>query len=523
VIQEYNNPEHAFTRFLGGEFEDTISDLAVDSNNNIIVTGYTTSPDFPTLSGYDSTYNGKEAGEYGGDVFITSLFPNGSLRWSTFFGGSRGDAGQAICVDSADNVVIVGSTFSTDFPVINGHDTSQNGNLDIFVTKFQSNGSLIWSTFLGSFGTDDAWGVTIDEDDSVFVIGRESDSPNSRDALIAKFNANGSLEWSETIGGSGNEGGADISIDSQGHLVIVGYTSSSDFPSNYTYSSGYQDIFVVKLTNSGSFVWGRVFAGSEIEHIESVTIDPYDNIILSGLTWSNDFPLENATTAQMQGAGDIYVVKLSPDGQMLWGSLFGGGYDDESRGIFSDNRGNIFITGYTTSPDYPITTGYTQTKVWTKTFLTIVTKDGVIAWSETFGRDTGFNVTNPENMGFGIVLDNSDNILIGGFAESDAFPATIGDPHAGRTDGFIIYRISPFNQFSTSITSTIPPLTTRSCTIPTSITENCTYPTSKAESFTETSSIYTSLFISIGFSSFPLLVGLICISVFQIRKQRRRA
>ena len=480
VNGESNNLEHPFTRFLGGKFDDTIRGLAVDSNNNIIVTGYTSSPDFPTLSSYDSTYNDKEAGEYGRDVFITSLFPNGSLRWSTFFGGSSGDAGQAICVDSEDNVVIVGSTSSTDFPVINGHDASHNGKDDIFVTKFQSNGSLIWSTFLGSSGTNDAWGVTVDENDSVFVIGRESDSPNAWDALVAKFNANGSLEWNQTIGGSDNEGGADITIDSQGHLIIVGYTSSTDFPSNYTYLNQNQDVFVVKLTNSGSFAWGRVFAGSANEHIESVTTDPHDNIVISGLTWSNDFPLENATTAQVQGAGDIYVVKLSPEGDVFWGSRFGGGYDDESRGLTSDNQGNIFITGYTVSPDYPITTGSNQTKVGDKAFLTIVTKDGVIAWSEAFEEDTGLNVTGDGSMGFGIVLNNRDDIIIGGFAEPEAFPATIGPPHAGRNDGFIIYRISPFKEPSLSEATT-------------------------------------------GFSNFPLIIGLVGISVLQMKKQRKRA
>ena len=234
-----------YSTYLGGsevEFAERIA-LSKDGSNQAYIVGTTSSPNFPTTPGaFDTTANG------GFDVFVTRLNASGSaLIYSTFLGGSGTDGAGGLAVDAAGNAYIGGSTASPNFPVTTGaFSTVLTGSGDAFVTKLNAAGSgLIFSTLIGGSGTEGIGGLVLDTDANIYIAGGTSspDFPMTptaydntfngavTDAFIAKLNPGATaLLYSTFLGGSDNEGAADIAIDSARNVYVTGQTMSADFP-----------------------------------------------------------------------------------------------------------------------------------------------------------------------------------------------------------------------------------------------------------------------------------------------------
>ncbi|MBN2135140.1 MAG: SBBP repeat-containing protein [Acidobacteria bacterium] len=240
--------------YLGGSDWDYGYGIAVDSSGAAYITGYTGSSDFPTLNQYQT-----EQGGY--DAFVTKLSSEGStLIYSTYLGGSNWDYGYGIAVDSSGAAYITGYTWSSDFPTLNQYQTHQKST-DAFVTKLAPAGnSLVYSTYLG--GSDDDLGRTIAVDSSgaAYITGYtwSADFPTlnqyltyqgSYDAFVTKLSSEGStLVYSTYLGGSDEDYGYKIAVDSSGAAYITGYAESSDFPTvnQYKTDQGKYDI-IAKL------------------------------------------------------------------------------------------------------------------------------------------------------------------------------------------------------------------------------------------------------------------------------------
>ena len=248
-----------YSTYLGGSSDDQGYGIAVDSSGNAYVTGDTYSSDFPTTaSAYQPALNGIS------DAFVTELNAAGNgLLYSTYLGGSKGDFGQGIAVDSSGNAYVTGYTYSSDFPTTAGaYDTSCgtdeecNSTADAFVTKIDTtktgSASLTYSTYLGGSSYDFGWGIAVDSAGNAYVTGEadSSDFPTtasayqpafgggSSDAFVAKLSATGgALLYSTYLGGSSNDYGYGIAVDSAGNAYVTGEADSSDFP---TTASAYQ-------------------------------------------------------------------------------------------------------------------------------------------------------------------------------------------------------------------------------------------------------------------------------------------
>ena len=254
-----------FSTFIGGWELESIYSITLDSLNNIYVTGYTSSHNFPiTIEAYDESYNG------GFDVFVTKMCSNGSsLLFSTFIGARSGEYGNDLEIDSYGNVYVTGKTASTKFPTTNDtYGQSHFGGYDVFIIKLNPSGSeLIFSTFVGGRDSDSGEGIAVDGEGNVYVTGRTeaSDFPiihgvhdsslnGSDDAFVFQLNSNGSeLLYSSYIGGKNCEFGKELMIDINGNVIIVGGTDSSDFPISVgayddSLRNGYWGIFVLKLS-----------------------------------------------------------------------------------------------------------------------------------------------------------------------------------------------------------------------------------------------------------------------------------
>ncbi len=201
--------------------ETTVKSVIVDSNDNIIVAGYTTSVDFPTTPGaFNETLSGDR------DIFLTKLDSSGSILWSTYFGGTASEWGglQKILIDHQDNIIICGGTPSADFPTLNAEYSLLAGDEDIILAKFSPLGSLLWITYLGGSFTDIGVSVAINKLNGIYIAGitQSPDFPvkshissydDNQDLFLAHFNSSGKLIWSRFVSGMDWEDGGEIDID----------------------------------------------------------------------------------------------------------------------------------------------------------------------------------------------------------------------------------------------------------------------------------------------------------------------
>jgi hypothetical protein len=364
-----------WSTFLGGSGQEKGQGISLDSAGNAVVVGLTLSSDFPTTAGaYDRSYNG-------GDTFVAKLSAGGdALMWSTFLGGSGSEDNRTIALDASENIVVTGSTYSTDFPTTAGaHDGSHNGGSDVFVAKLSSTGSsLLLGSYFGGSAADYPWSVRVDPSGDLVLAGwtGSSDLPTTagaydrtynggdRDAFCAKFSgADASLIWSTFLGGSNWDWSYGMDLDGSGNPVLSGGTWSSDFPTTagaYDESSPGYDVWVSKFSASGSvLLWSTYLGGSGNEEAYDLAVDSSGNAIVTGSTGSDDFPTTaNGYDESFNGGMDIFVTQVSVDGSdLLWSSYVGGYHEDRGWRLALDALGDPVVAGHTYSSDFPATEG----------------------------------------------------------------------------------------------------------------------------------------------------------------------
>jgi hypothetical protein len=325
-----------YSTCLGGSGENWGYGIAVDASGSAYVTGSTMSVDFPTASPLQATNKATPKTETV-TAFVAKLNPAGSaLDYSTYLGGRDGDSGQSIAVDSSGDAYVTGYTSSDDFPTVNPLEASNHGDFDVFVAKLNPLGSaLVYSTYLGGSGVDYGYGVAVDSSGSAYVTGRtySSDFPTANplqalnkgelDAFIAKLNAAGSaLVYSTNLGGDRYDEGNGIAVDPSGNAYVTGVTYSTNFPTT-TSSQGtcggcstYADAFVVKLNALGSaLVYSTYLGGSAVDHGYGIAVDSSGNAYVTGETSSTDFPVAHPLQASAHGNFDVFVTKLWESGK----------------------------------------------------------------------------------------------------------------------------------------------------------------------------------------------------------------
>ncbi len=376
-----------YSTYLGGSGYESGNSIAIDSAGNAYITGETDSSDFPTTIGarQRTSFNAATG-------FVTKLNATGTaLIYSTYLGGSVGDTGNGIAVDSSGNAYITGYTSSTDFPVTYGAYQRANHstfNTNAFVTKLNAEGTgLVYSTYVGGSGYESASGIAIDSAGNAYITGytgstdfpatpnayQTTNHSSSTNAFVTKLNAAGTLLlYSTYLGGSSYESGNGIALNSAGEAYVTGYTGSTDFPTtNNAYqttksSAGGSSAFVTKLNSIGTGLLCSTFlGGTGYEAGSSITLDISGHPFLTGYTVSTDFPTTagaNQTTKRDISASLYgFVTKMdSACTTLLYSTYLGGTAGDKGNGITVDSAGNAYITGSAASLDFPITAGAFQ-------------------------------------------------------------------------------------------------------------------------------------------------------------------
>jgi hypothetical protein len=365
-----------YSTYLGGSGNDVGNGIAVDSSGNAYVTGFTNSVNFPTMNPLQAAL-----GDGSGDAFVTKLNPTGSgLIYSTFLGGSRSDQAFGITTDPFSNAYVIGETESSDFPVASPLQAANSGGLDAFIAKLSPTGSaLAYSTYLGGSETDRGRSISVDSAGSVYATGGtgSSDFPTtsgafqrtfggSFDVFVTKLNTTGSaLLYSTYIGGSNADIGLGIAVDSAGNACVTGGTDSNNFPTTpgafqRAFGGGNAfggDAFIGKLNAEGSaLLYSSYLGGSGADQGASVAVDLQSKAYVTGRTSSSDFPTANQIQSRLGGGfSDGFVAEVSTTGSALLQSTYLGGSDfDVGAGIAVDSSGNAYVTGSTSSADFPL-------------------------------------------------------------------------------------------------------------------------------------------------------------------------
>ena len=372
--------------FIGGGRVDQCNSLVLDGTGNVYVSGTTWSSDYPTTSGaYDENYNDNR------DVFVSKLDSSlSSLLASTFIGGGSSEEERSIAVDGSDNVYVTGWTISSDYPKTPGaYNESPDGGYRVFISKLDNNlDSLLASTTFGGCRYDYALFIALDQSGNVYVTGStcSSDYPTTpgaydetfngdqyyciTDVFISKLDSNLSTLLASTFIGGGDKDsrGHSIAIDISGNVYVAGETKSSSYPTTSgAYDQSFNaggffgyDIFVSRLDSSLSNIEASTFiGGSEDDRCQSIVTDSNGNVYTTGNTHSSNYPTTPGAYNESFNGGnyDVFVSRLDSSLSNLEASTFIGGSSFEGGNSIAIDGSNVYVTGQTSSSDYPTTSG----------------------------------------------------------------------------------------------------------------------------------------------------------------------
>ena len=373
------DPTLSYGTFLGGASDDTARAIAVDGSGNVIITGATYSTTFPSQSGARQDTN----------VFVTKLNPTGSsLVYSTILGGAQSEEGLAVAADAAGNVWVTGETRSSDFPTRNPIQGSYRAGDDTFAAKLDPAGNLLVATYLGDESGDRGNAIAVDAGGNAYIAG-EAGAQFGPVAFVRKLAADGRSQVYQGYFGEAQRGflkgtsALGIAVDSAGRAHVVGKTNTYDFP--------------------------------EV------------NALYPGCT--------------DDGAGDCaddqaFVTIITPDGNSIeFSTYLGGTRGDEARGVALDAAGNIYVTGQTTSADFP-TGGPNVTPKrgpdnFSDAFVAKFTPLGTALAYATFFGGEAWDEANA------VAVDREGAAYIVGLTSSGDLPI-LGDPAQGAIDGTCI-------------------------------------------------------------------------------------
>ncbi len=467
--------------FLGGSGADGVYELsiAVADNSSIYVSGFTTSTDFPvTPDAYNTTFNGGVADRFvsrfdsGLSQMPASTYVGSAGASAGIIGGNGDDVGHAIAIDGDGNVFIAGYTESADYPVTeDGFDTEYNGGRDVFISKFDRElTTLLASTFVGGSGDEGyKWpridmAVTASGDVIVAGITHSVDFPVTAGAFDREFNGGSesgdafvvvldnslsTLKASTYLGGSHNEWRVAVHALEDGGVLVCGETESSDFPTSATAYDRtlnvMKDVFIARFDDELSTLEAAtLFGGSKLDEALDIELSASGEIFITGYTESEDLPVTAGSYSGAWGGGrrEGYAAKFDLDlSTLLSSTFFGGSAIDFPRGLALDLEGNVYITGNTTSRDFPVTDNALSDHFRGGSYrgdVFVLILDGSLRdmkYSALIGGDA-------EDTGFCIDVDAQGSIVIAGSTNSADFPMgpdSFDDTYnGGANDSFVL-------------------------------------------------------------------------------------
>lgn len=430
-----------WSSYIGGNNNDEITSVKTDEFGNYYILGITSSTNYPTTANAFQKYNNGQS-----DIFITKFDKNNNIIWSTYLGGRAADAPHNFII-TKNAIWVIGESVSTDYPITNDAITNyfMGGSGDIIVAKFSLEGTLLFSSYFGGRGYDAAADLTVDNEENVWITGRTNSDDfrttndaiknslsGNYDSFLLKISSNGQLLYSSLLGGNLSDYGLGISYSEKlNQIALIGFTDSGNYPivgnalqNNKIGSQDEFDGYISIFSQKTKLIWSSFLGGFGNDYPFNIAFDQDGNLILRCYTTSSNLPVSaNAFQRKLKGTVSNYLLKISPDKDMVWATYFGGSLTDGADnflhkfgGITIDSKNNILITGYTNSSDFPITpNAYSPTKSsGNDCYFSEFNKDGELLYSSFLG---GQNY----DEGRSIIVNNND-IIVTGWTLSNDFP-----------------------------------------------------------------------------------------------------
>jgi hypothetical protein len=315
------------------------------------------------------------------DFWVMKFTANNSLLWSKTFGGTEDDRGNDIIQTADGGFAILGFTQSS-----NGDVIQNNGSKDFWIAKLTRTGTLTWQKSFGFSGSD--YGTSlIQTNDNGYLLtgvidvtasGGEGNSRTSQrhaggDVWAVKLSAVGNFEWSKYFGGSFTDTAFGVEKTADNGFIIVGSSDSNDV--DISNNKGSYDFWVLKISSTGTLLWEKSFGGTEIDEARAITSTEDGNFIIVGDTRSSDINVSNNN-----GAADLWMLKISPEGTLLWEKTIGATGFDVARSVSKTQDNGFIISGSSRSSEGGFT-NQGQNDAW----VLKIDANGNILWQNTIG------------------------------------------------------------------------------------------------------------------------------------------
>lgn len=417
--------------------------LATDAAGNLYVTGYTG----------DALDGNSSSGSW--DIFLMKFDANGNWLWTRQDGTGQEDEGKAVCVDKSGNIYITGYVKG------NFHGITRVGSSDIFISKYNSSGSRLWSALFGSTTVDEGFGIACDADGNVFVTGycQESIEGNpwfgSGDNVLAKYDSNGQRLWLRQWGTFNADTGHAVATDTNGNVLVAGYSNGTLYGTDH----GGREIFLAKYSAAGDFLWGVQDGNTETDQAWGLAVDAAQNIFIACEAGG---PVQGNLHA---GGPDFYMAKYSAAGSLLWSAQLGTADTDIASAVCVDTNGGVFVTGWSYGDlDGSLNQGLADAVLMkfaptnspppppTANVATNVTSYALVANWKPAAPATGYRVDVSTNSNFTTFLAGYQNLDVG-----SALSLSLSGLTPGRT---YFYRVRAYNTSGTSANSAVIATTT---------------------------------------------------------------
>ena len=378
------------------------------------------------VAGHSGTTWGTPINQHAGnmDTFVAKLDSNGLLLWHTFVGSPGYDAAYNMAVDSSGNVYVTGQSRATWGSPVNGY----TGGGDVYAAKLDSNGSLLWNTFMGSTVEDWADSITVDSSGNVYLAGGSNNTwgtpinqhAGNMDTFAAKLDSSGSRLWNTFMGSTITDAAYNIAVDSSGNVYVAGY-SDATWGTPVNAHAGSRDAFSAKLYSNGYLIWHTFMGSTMLDYVRGLAVDGSGNVYVAGrsdATWGSP--------VNAYAGSDAFSAKLNSNGLLLWNTFMGSTAEDHSNSLAVDGSGYVYVAGGSSAtwgtPIDPHMGG-------DDAFIAKFNNSGVRQWNTFMG-----STSNDEALS--LAIDSTGNLYMAGL--SDATWGTPINPHMGGNDAFVV-------------------------------------------------------------------------------------
>lgn len=439
------DPNRVWATYYGGSFTEQGARCNVDINNNVYLTGSTSSTEDIAFGGHQNSYNALE------DLFLVKFDKHGNRLWATYYGGDDQEWLSKTTTDKSGNVYLCGATLSTNNIAFNGHQNTLSGGYDALLAKFTPNGNLLWATYYGGNSSEIGVDCVTDNNNNVYL-GGETKSTNNiaflghqnsygggiNEGYLAKFDSTGVRQWASYYGGNGDVRARGINTDSENNVYLSGLTENiPNIATNghqNTYGGGAYDAFLVKFNGNGVRQWATFYGGSLNDNGYNCKTDQDNNVYLVGRTNSTNNIASNGFQNTLGGTFDSFLAKFNSSGQRQWATYYGGGENEASYSCAFDNNGKIYLSGFTFSENNIAFNGHQNTLGGDRdAFLAKFDASGARLWATYYGGEF-------MEIGTECSVDSDNNVYLSGRTQSSNNIAFNGHQNGfgGNMDAYLV-------------------------------------------------------------------------------------